>query len=261
MRPVLVLRPEPGNTTTCTAARALGLTPHPAPLFTYTPIDWTLSSPSPSGQGSGWGRAPSSQLTEEPPNHIQMAGEKGTRRTPYQGLLIGSAAVFTHAGPQLTQLRQVPVHAVGPTTARAAQTAGFQIAQTGIGGLQTLVNTLPPGRYLRLSGEAKVPLTPPPGVTIDDVTVYAAQPQPLAPDTIALIRHTAVLALLHSGEAARHFAAQCTAHNLPRSQIALACLAPRIAETAGTDWQAVACAPRPDDNAVLSLAQQMCQIV
>jgi len=254
MRPVLVLRPEPGNTTTCTAARALGLSPHAAPLFTYTPIAWQLLSPSPSGRseardserGLGWGVSPSAQPTQKP---------------PYQGLLIGSAATFTHAGPQLTQLRQIPVHAVGSTTARAAQTAGFQIAQTGTGGLQTLVNALSPGHYLRLSGEAKVPLTPPPGVTIDDVTVYAAQPQPLPDATIGLIRHTPVLALLHSGEAARHFAAQCTAHNLPRNRIALACLAPRIAEAAGTDWQAVACAPRPDDNAVLSLAQQMCQIV
>ena len=246
MRPVLVLRPEPGNTATCTAARALGLTPHPAPLFTYTPIAWQLPSlsRSPPGEGLGWGRAPGA---EPPP------------ASRYHGLLIGSAATFTHAGPQLTQLRQIPVHAVGPTTARAARQAGFLLAQTGTSGLQILVNTLPPGRYLRLSGEAKVPLTPPPGVTIDEATVYAAQPRPLDPATITLIRHTPVLALLHSGEAARHFAAQCTAHNLPRDHIALACLAPRIAGAAGTDWQAVASAPRPDDNAVLSLARKMCQ--
>ena len=221
---MLVLRPEPGNTTTCTAARTFGLQPHAAPLFAFAPRDWHV------------------------PDNVT-----------WRGLLIGSAAVFAHGGPNLAKLRGTPVHAVGPTTARAAQSAGFAIAETGSGGLQTLVSTLPPGRYLRLAGEARVPLAPPPGVTIDEAVVYAAQPQPLDAAAIALIRQTPVIALLHSGEAARHFAAQCVAHKLPRESIVLACLAPRIAEMAGEGWQAIACAPRPDDDAVLSLAQELCQ--
>ena len=226
MRPVLVLRPEPGNTATCSAARARGLSPHAAPLFTYAARPWHLPA------GPGW-----------------------------DGLLIGSAAVLRHGGAGLAALQAVPVHAVGPTTARAAQAAGFVVAQTGSGGLQAVVGTLPPGHYLRLAGEARVPLLPPPGVTIDDVVVYAARPQPLDAATIALIRGNRVLALLHSAEAARHFAGQCAAHDLPRAQIMLACLAPGIAKAAGANWQAVACAPRPDDDAVLSLAHQMCQTV
>ncbi len=222
--PVLVLRPQPGNAATCTAARALGLMPVAAPLFAYAARAWQLPD-----------------------------------TAPWAGLLIGSAAVLVHAGAGLDALRTVPVYAVGPTTARAAQTAGFAVARTGSGGLQTLVAKLPPGRYLRLAGEARVPLDPPPGATIDEVIVYAAQPQPLDPATIDLIRRRQVLALLHSAEAARHFAAQCTTHDLPRHRIALACLAPRIATAAGENWQTIACAPRPDDDAVLSLACQMCQ--
>jgi len=227
MRPVLVLRPEPGNTITCAAARALGLRPIAAPLFAYAPRDWRL----PGGA------------------------------TQWDGLLIGSAAVFAHGGAGLGALRTIPVHAVGAASARAATGAGFTIAGTGSGGLQCVVAALPPGRYLRLAGEAHVPLTPPAGVTVDDVIVYAANPQPLDRAAIALARRAPTVALLHSAEAARHFAEQCTAHDLPRQRIVLVCLGPRIAAAAGTDWQEIGIAQRPDDDAVLSLAQQMCQIV
>jgi uroporphyrinogen-III synthase len=226
MRPVLVLRPEPGNSATCAAARNLGLGPVAAPLFAYAPRDWSLPD-----------------------------------ATRWDGLLIGSAAVFARGAPGLAALRHLPVHAVGATSARAATDAGFTVARTGSGGLQPVVAALPPGRYLRLAGQARVPLILPEGVTVDDVIVYAAQPQPLAPAAIGLIRRGPVLALLHSAEAARHFASQCAAHDLPRNAIALACLGPRIAAAAGNGWQAIEIARTPDDNAVLSLAAQMCQIV
>jgi len=224
-RPALVLRPEPGNTATCRAAQAHGLHTHAAPLFVYAPRDWTL----PDG--------------------------------PWAGLLIGSAAVFAHAGPALSALRHIPVHAVGPTTARAAHAAGFAIAETGSGGLAPMVRALPSGRYLRVAGEERVPLLPPPGVEVVDTVVYAARPLPLTQSAIDLVRREPVLALLHSAQAARHFAAQCTDLDLPRNTIALACLAPRIAQSAGENWQTVAIAARPDDEAMLSLAQQMCQTV
>jgi uroporphyrinogen-III synthase len=226
MRPVLVLRPEPGNSATCGDARALGLLPIAAPLFEYAPRQWALPE-----------------------------------MTRWDGLLIGSAAVFAHAGAGLDTVRAIPVHAVGAATARAATTAGFTVTGTGNGGLQPLVTTLPPGRYLRLAGEAHVALTPPDGVTVDDVIVYATRPQPLPATVIDLIRRGPVLALLHSAEAARHFAGQCTVHDLPRQRIALACLGPRIGAAAGNNWQQIGIAQSPDNDAVLSLAQQMCQTV
>ncbi len=224
-RPLLVLRPEPGNTATCRAAHAHGLHTHAAPLFAYGAQTWALP-------GGDWA-----------------------------GLLIGSAAVFAHAGQNLGDLLPVPVHAVGPTTARAAQGAGFTVAHTGNGGLAPMVAALPPGRYLRLAGAERITLTPPPGVEVIDVVVYAARPLPLARDAARLIASEPVVVLLHSAQAARHFAAQCDSLDLPRQSVALACLAPRIADAAGKNWQTVAIAPRPDDEALLPLARQMCQIV
>jgi uroporphyrinogen-III synthase len=226
MTRVVVLRPEPGNAATCTAARALGLDPYAAPLFATGPVGWQCPAP-----------------------------------PPPDGLLIGSAAVFAHGGDALTALRAVPVHAVGATTARAAHAAGFTVATTGSGGLQAVVDTLPAGQYLRLAGEAHVPLTLPAGVSVETIVVYAARPLALNDDAATLIAREPVVALLHSAEAARHFAAECDRLNLARDHIALACLGPRIVPAAGPGWRTVHVAATPDDQAVLFLARQMCQTV
>ena len=45
MRPVLVLRPEPGAGETAARARALGLEPIVAPLFAVRPIAWAAPDP------------------------------------------------------------------------------------------------------------------------------------------------------------------------------------------------------------------------
>lgn len=223
-RPLIVLRPEPGNAATTAAARELGLSPLPCPLFEIGPVAWQAPLPE------------------------------------HDGLLAGSANVFRLGGSGLAGLRGLPVHAVGAATAEAAALAGFTVASTGSGGLQPLAEMLAPGRYLRLAGAEHVALSPPPGVTIDTSVVYAAYPLPLSPDAAKALRNGGV-ALLHSGEAARHFAAECARLALPRAAIALACLAPRIAEIAGTGWQTVRIADDRTDRALLALADAMCQTV
>jgi len=64
--------------------------------------------------------------------------------------------------------------------------------------------------------------------------------------------------LLHSGAVAGHFAAECDRMGVDRGAIALAALAPRIAQSASDGWQSVAVAADPDDAALLSLAADMC---
>lgn len=220
---VLVLRPEPGNRATVARCRALGLDPLAAPLFALEPRAW------------------------DPPAE------------PAQALLIGSAAVFAHGGPHLFRLTHLPVHAVGASTAAAARAAGFTVATTGSGGLQAIVADLAPGTYWRLAGEARVALSPPPGVSVIDRVVYAARALPLTREAEHALCAGPTLALLHSAEAARHFRASLHTAGIAPDRIALACLGPRIAEAAGPGWRVVAAAERPDDEAVLSLAQQMCQ--
>ncbi|MEO0032737.1 MAG: hypothetical protein RIS94_2495, partial [Pseudomonadota bacterium] len=162
-RPVVVLRPEPGNAATVQAAGALGLKAVAAPLFRTVPAAWKVPD-----------------------------------ATAYAGLLAGSANLFRLGGKGLEALRALPVHAAGEATAAAARAAGFAVAQVAGGGLQPLVSALPPGRYLRLAGEAHVALILPAGVTVDTRVVYAARAIGL-PDGVPL---EGSVALLHSGEAA-----------------------------------------------------------
>ena len=225
MIPVIVIRPEPGNGATVAAARELGLMPRAFPLFDMAPAPWEAPDPA-----------------------------------PYRALLVGSANVFRLGGAGLARLEGLPVHAVGGVTAEAAREAGFAVAAIGEGGLQPMVSALPPGRYLRLAGEKRVPLAMPDGVEVDDVVVYAAAGLPMPPALAEALQQPAVV-LLHSGEAAAHFAAESVRLGVQRERISLACLAPRIGLMAGEGWQHIEIAQTRSDQAVLALAVQMCDKV
>lgn len=223
--PVIAIRPEPGLSATIAEANTVGLDVHGFALFAGEPLAWSAPDPA-----------------------------------AYAGLLAGSAALFRLGGAGLERLRGLPVHAVGETTATAAHTAGFAVAGTGEGGLNALVQHLSPAHYLRLAGEAHVALDPLPGVTIDTRVVYRMAALDLPPALVALLAAPA-LVLLHSGEAARHFASACDAHGIDRSAIALAALASRVAEVAGPGWARVGVATQRTDRALLALASEMCQMV
>lgn len=223
MRRLVTIRPEPGASLTVQAGNDSGLLVEAFPLFETAPLDWVLP------EGS------------------------------FDGLLIGSANAIRLGGPNLDRLTGTPVYAVGEITAAAAWERGFSTAAIGGGGLQLLLDDLAgkPLRLLRIAGEAHVALTPPAGVEIVTVVAYRAQPKP-APNALAKLLESGALVLLHSAEAARHFAAEVDRLGLRRSEIALAALAPRIAEAAGSGWAAVRAARQPNDPALLALAREMC---
>ncbi len=225
MVPVVVIRPQPGCDATVTAARELGLAARAFPMFEVHAQDWTPPDPD-----------------------------------SFDALLIGSVNALRHGGAGLTTYHSKPAYAVGATTAREAQAAGFELAGVGEGGLQAMLCALAPGhrRLLRLSGRERTVLVPPPGVTLVEYTVYVSEPCPMPGDLIDLLRNGA-LVLVHSGEAAQHFSAQCDMHRIDRSGVAIAALAPRIAEAAGHGWHSLETASAPRDQALLALAQQMCQ--
>jgi len=223
--PVVIIRPEPGNAASVAAARELGLNARGFPLFDMAPAAWTAPDPA-----------------------------------PYRALLAGSANVFRLGGEGLARLEGLPVHAVGAVTAEAARGAGFAVEAIGEGGLQPMVTNLSPGRYLRLAGEKRVPLALPEGVAVDDVVVYAAAGLPMPPALVDVLAGPAIV-LLHSGEAAAHFAAESARVGVRRERIALACLAPRIGLMAGLGWQQIEIAETRNDQAVLALAVQMCKKV
>jgi uroporphyrinogen-III synthase len=220
MKPLIVLRPEPGNSASLAAARALGLEAIAAPLFAVEPVQ----SPLPPG--------------------------------PFDAVLVGSANAFRHGGASLEGLRNLPVYAVGEATAQAARAAGFSVIATGAGGLQAVLDGLPPDvtRLLRMAGRERVLLVPPPSVTLAEQVVYAAEPLPMPPALAERLTQPCVIAL-HSAAAARHFASLV----LNRAHLSLACIGQRVAAAAGPGWAEVCSAVTPDDPALLALAARMCQ--
>ena len=177
----------------------------------------------------------------------------------FDALLFGSANVLRHGGDALRFYRHLPVHAVGSETADVAREAGFDVARVGAGGLQALLDeAAEPLRYLRLAGAAHVELEPPPGTMITMRVIYESVPL-VMPGALAARLREGALVLIHSGEAARHFAAECDRLALARARIALAALAPRIAHEAGDGWARIGVALQPRDSTLLALALDMCQ--
>jgi uroporphyrinogen-III synthase len=223
--PVIVLRPEPGCDATVVAAQGRGLDARGFPLFRVEPRVWDAPEP----------------------ESVDV-------------LLLGSANALRHGGPALARYAGKPAYAVGEQTARAARAAGLDVVATGAGGLQqVLADIRPPHRrLLRLAGEARVTLHAPPGVTIIERVVYASVPTPL-PDALASLLAQPALVMLHSAEAARHFAQECARRGVDRTQVALAALGPRIVAAAGERWRACEAADRPSEAALLALACRMCE--
>lgn len=224
-RPLALLRPEPGWSASAVAAQGAGLEVVGHPLFEAEPVAWT------------------------PP-----AG-------PFDALLVGSAAAFRHGGAPLAALSGLPVHAVGEATAAAARTAGFAVARTGEGGLQTLLDqTASESRqYLRLAGEERVTLQPHPGQTVTEQVVYRMASRPIEPHFAEVLAAAQPVVALHSAAAARHFAWAIDSAGLSRGALFLLALGPRIAKAAGLGWAALHIAERPSDAALLAKARALCK--
>ena len=225
MKPLFLFRPEPGWAVSAKSAEDMGLEVFGAPLFTIEPVEW---------------RAP-------------LPGD-------FDGLLVGSANVFRHGGPQLKKFDKLPVHVVGEATAAAARSAGFLIGRTGRGGLQSLVDQLGNRtlHLLRLAGEDRVTLRLPDSLSVDTRVLYRAVPQGLSDAAIANLQDGGVVAL-HSGSAAQRFKAECDTHDLDRAKIDLVVIGPRVAEMVGAGWRSIHIAEAPGDTELLALARSLCQ--
>nr|WP_237487444.1 uroporphyrinogen-III synthase [Parapontixanthobacter aurantiacus] len=179
----------------------------------------------------------------------------------FDGLLVGSANVFRHGGDGLRELVRLPVHAVGEATAAAASSAGFVVETCGMGGLQSVVDGLAgksPQHLLRLAGESHLSLDLPRGITIETRVVYRIAALPMPSSLRDGLRDGGVV-MLHSADAAVHFAQECDRLGLDRGAITLAALGPRIADAAGSGWRKVESAGDPRDAALLELCVRMCE--
>ncbi|UVO50731.1 uroporphyrinogen-III synthase [Sphingomonas sp. SUN019] len=166
-RPVVVLRPEPGNAETAARLAAFGLEVVRLPLFAVAPVEWT---------------PPASDTAD--------------------AILITSANAIRHGGVGLGELKHLPVVAVGEATAQAARAAGFAVTLVGnrdAAAAAAVARAAGFDRLLHLSGRDRV------AVGGEGVVVYASEEIAIPPEAIDAL--TGSVALLHSARAARRFEA------------------------------------------------------
>lgn len=218
-RPIAILRPEPGGAATAERVRAAGLDPLIMPLFAVVPLDWTPPDPA-----------------------------------SFDALLLTSANAARHAGSGLAALARLPVLAVGPETARAAERAGLRVIQSGHHGIDALLARQPwSQRLLWLTGRDRIAIEHPAIRTV--IPVYASDAVALTAEQARRLSGT--VALVHSARATHQLAALLDAHDIPRASIRIAAISARAADADGRGWGRVAIAPSPDDAALIAVAQRL----
>ena len=153
MRKLVILRPEPGASTSAERARELGLDVAVCPLFAVQPIAWN------------------------PPDPAE-----------YDALLLTSTNTVRHGGAGLAKLVGLPVLAVGEATAAAARAVGFTVTSVGTEGAGALLDAPGPRRrLLHLTGKHHADL--PSRHDIATVITYhaAALPDPALPDVANMV--------------------------------------------------------------------------
>jgi len=220
MRPLLVLRPEPGASATARAAELLGLKPLVIPLFEVRPLGW----PSPDPEA-------------------------------FDALLLTSANALRHGGEGIKGLSALPAYCVGEATAAEARKVGLAVAATGAAGVDSLLASIPRRlRLLHLCGaDRRHPAAP--NHSITEIPVYESVE--LSP-TSGFEGLEGSVAALHSPRAAAAFARRTVEAGLDRSTIALAAISAETASAAGEGWQSVTTAAKPSDSAILAIASRLC---
>ncbi|MBB3764763.1 uroporphyrinogen-III synthase [Sphingomicrobium lutaoense] len=222
MRPLVILRPEPGATLTAEKAGQMGFDEVvTAPLFKVRPVEWSPPDPD-----------------------------------RFDAIVLTSANAARHAGAGLEPLRRLPVHAVGDATAKAARAAGLMVETVGDGGLEDLLVRLSkPRRLLHLCGQHRRTADPGEHVVVP-VAVYSsvARDEPRGLD-----RLPGSVVCVHSPRAGKRLAELVERDGVERGATTIAAISDAAAEACGTGWEAVEVATSPDDSAVLALAKRLCE--
>lgn len=221
--PVLVTRAEPGNAATVERTRELGLDARAIPLFAARPLDWQAPDPG-----------------------------------DFDALLLTSAQALRLAGPGLGRLAGLPAYAVGAATAAASEEAGLNVAMTGPGDAQSLIDAMASStkisNILWLCGRERTAFDAC-DARLVPLPVYAVDPVDPPSDWEALVVAPAIL-LAHSARGAARIAELVGAD---RAHLSLVAISAAAAAAAGEGWATVTVTGRPDDAAMVTAAYALCQ--
>lgn len=219
-RPLIVTRPEPGNSATVERARAMGLDARAIPLFAARPLEWTAPAVA-----------------------------------DFDALLLTSASAARLAGAGLVSLSDLPVYAVGAATADAANATGLTVAMAGTADVQQLLDAMTSqnirkilwlcGRDRTELGAGSAAITPLPCYAVDRIS---------PPDEWAGSIAAPAMLLAHSVRAADYISGLV---GVARGHLALVAISPKVAAAAGEGWGDVAIAGHPDDAAMLAQAHAL----
>lgn len=214
MKPLAVLRPEPGNAATSARIAAGGGVALALPLFEVRSLPWT---PPPAAR--------------------------------FDALFLTSANAVRHAGAALASYRDVPVFAVGNATAASAQAAGLTVAAVGDGdavALAALAKEHGVRAALHLTSRDRTHASLP-GVVVT-IAVYASETT--EPTTKQLAALAGAVTLIHSPRAGTRLAEIAP----DRSATCIAAISPAALATAGAGWAAAAVAEQPNDESLIAAA-------
>ena len=220
---VLILRPQPGADRTAERARALGLSPTVAPLFTVRPLAWS---------------APDA--------------------ADFDCVMLTSANAARQGGGAMTSFLHLPCFAVGGATAAAAAQAGFADIRSGPSDGAALLRMMAAqGARSALHPCGLDHLAPAAGeLSVRSIPVYAADAAERLPDEPQAALAAGAVALIHSPRAGALFGRLVGGQ---REQIRLAAISEAAAQAAGAGWAESAIAAEPRDEALLELAAKLCQ--
>lgn len=221
MKPLLVLRPQPGADETAQRAVAQGLAPLVIPMFEVQAVPWSVDP-----------------------------------TIPYDAVFITSSNGLQFIDNSLNQLNKLPILCVGQATAEAALRAGLRDITTGSDGAAALADLAAALGYhhlLWLAGEPHTPISHP-DLIFDVKIVYKT----VELDIDAQVREVAkqpLIALVHSPRAARRFAGLAA----ERAHIDLVAISEKAAIAAGPGWASVHWPDAPSDGAMLEIAAPLCR--
>jgi len=222
VRPLIILRPEPGAGKTAERAAELGLEARIVPLFVPRALDW---------------EAPAASR--------------------FDALLLTSANAARLAGERLADYRNLPAYAVGKATAKALGEAGFAQVAAGDGDGTAIARRIAAdghGHVLHLAGRTIAPIDEG-ALRIERIAVY--EMLRIEDDRLAERLEADSILLVHSPRAGEVLAQLVDPEQ--RAALHLIAIGPAALTACGDGWASAQAPDKPDDERMLALAVRLCE--